>query len=315
MDTELLSATNTTKSGSFIADTGADVVFRRGEEILGLPVVQGKTWNVEVTISPADAKAILLAMPPQRMLSPTNVRYFAELIVAGRFRVTHQGLAFDKEGKLLDGMHRLTACVQADRAISVQVTFNLDRDLFDAMDRGRVRNHADDLVTGTLTSDRKYAEIMAAAAKNIWQIERGLVPWNPPPKYEFQMKELREIVARHEFIYDAISYVYKHQSSWRGIGMGVAATFYTLFHAINPQKADVFIEQVALGENLKYGDPAYAFREYRRHAGSAHGRANRSAIMITLVRAWNAFVEGRTLTRVSSSMPIGEAFPAISKGK
>ena len=85
MDTELLSAPNATKAGSFIADTGPDVVLRRGEEILGLPVVKDKTWNVEVTITPAEAKAVLLAMPPQRPLSAVNVKYFKNLIAAGRF--------------------------------------------------------------------------------------------------------------------------------------------------------------------------------------------------------------------------------------
>lgn len=315
MDTETLSAPNATKSGSFIADTGPDVALRRGEEILGLPVVKDKTWNVEVTITPAEAKAILLAMPPQRPLSAVNVKYFKNLIAAGRFCVTHQGIAFDKAGMLLDGMHRLTACVEADLAISVQVTFNLPRDLFHAMDRGRNRSTSDDLVTGSLAGSRKDAEILSAAVRVLFQLDRGRMPWTSPDKSEFQMAEASETIDRHPYIHDAASFVYRHQSSWRGVGMGLAAAFYALFREKHHAKADAFMTQLALGENLRAGDPAYALREYKRSLGPQHGRYSRQAMSIAMVRAWNAFVEGRKLLKVTSQIRGEEGFPEISKGK
>lgn len=315
MDTDALSASSLTKAGSFIAETAQDAALRRGEEILGLPVVKDKTWSAEVTITPAEAKAILLAMPPQRPLSAVNVEYFENLITTGRFCVTHQGIAFDKAGTLLDGMHRLTACVEADRAISVQVTFNLSRELFCAMDRGRTRTTSDDLMTGALASTRKDAEILSSAARILFQLDRGRYPWASPGKSEFQMAEVSETMDRHPYIYDAASFVYRHQSSWRGFGMGFATAFYTVFREKHYAKADAFMEQLALGENLKVGDPVYALREYKRSIGPQHGRYSRQTMSIVTVRAWNAFVEGRTLLKITSQMRGDEGFPEISKGK
>ena len=86
-------------------------------------------------------------MPKQRPLRPADVQLFKTLILTGRFKQTHQGIAFDVDGRLFDGQHRLEACVEADAAIEVQCTFNMDRDLFECLDRGRVRSLVDDLIT------------------------------------------------------------------------------------------------------------------------------------------------------------------------
>lgn len=317
MDTDLLSATTTTKAGSFISDTSADVVFRRGEEILGLPVVKDKTWNITAVITPAEAKAILLAMPTQRPLSRANVEYFQSVITSGRFKVTHQGIAFDKDGRLIDGQHRLTACVEADAAIEIQVTFNLDAMLFDSMDRGRNRNMADDLIVGAVTSNRFDGFLLSAGAKILWLLDAGRVPWQSVSRREFSITQMREVLDQHCYLHDAVSFCGKYQHLLRGIGAGVTSAFYTRFRETNYAKADLFMEQLVHGENLRLGDPVYALREYRRWSGNAHMKVNRAAMMIIIVRCWNAFVEGRQLSKVSSSMRSDSEvnFPTISKGK
>ena len=317
MNAEQMSTNVPTHSGAFISETSADALNRRAEEILGLPVVKGKTWNVEVTISPGDAKAILLAMPPQRTLSPSNVRYFAGLIKSGRFRVTHQGIAFDKDGKLIDGMHRLTACVQADAAIAVQATFNMDRELFDALDRGRARSQADDLVCGAMVQSQTEAQIISSATKILWLMDNNRTPWAHPLRHEFMMADVRATIDHHPFLFECASFVSKHQKAWRGVGMGPAAAFYTRFREAHWAKADEFMVQVALGEYIGAGSPAYAFREFKKHFGSASGIRVRQASMIALVRCWNAFVEGRQLNRVQSSIRADSDgnFPEISKGR
>lgn len=317
MDHEHLSPRATPMSGSFMTETTHDVADLRGEEILGLPVVKDKTWNIEATVSPAEAKAILLAMPPQRPLSPANVRYFRELILAKRFKITHQGIAFDKDGKLLDGMHRLTACAEADAAICVQVTFNMDREVFDALDRGRARSQADDLVCGSIVQTPSEANIMSSASKILWLLDNGKVPWAHPLRHEFMMPDMRKVIERHPFVFDCASFVYRNQKAWRGIGMGPATALYTKFREASWASADEFMKQVALGEYIGSGDPAYAFREFKKFMGSASGIRVRAAGMIALTRCWNAFVEGRRLTKVASAMRSDSDanFPVISRGK
>jgi hypothetical protein len=315
MDTESLSSTAAIKAGSFITETSAHVTLRRGEEILGLPAVKDKRWNVEVTISPAEAKAILLAMPTQRVISEANVRFFVDLIRSGRFHWTHQGIAFDENGGLMDGMHRMLACVKADRSIVVQVTFNMPRELFNALDRGKARSLADDLVTGGLVANKPQSEALATAARVLFQLDRGRAPWETPDKNEFQLAEMAQVIERHPAVMDSVDWTYQHRRCWRGLGMGAAAGFYTAFRERNAGKADLFMEQIALGEDLRHGDPGYAFREYKRDLGPNGGKYRRQTILIVLVRCWNAFVEDRLLLKASSQVKGELNFPAISKGK
>lgn len=318
MDTDLLSSVPAKMPGSFITETAASVAHRRGEEILGLPVVRGKTWNVTVVITPAEAKAIMLAMPKQRPLRASNVRYFKTLIESGRFKVTHQGIAFDKEGLLMDGQNRLTACIEADAAIEIQVSFNMERDLFDSIDRGHGRNAIDDLMCAALAKTSIEGRNLTSAVKIIWNIEKSFVPWAQVDRGGMSLSDTQDVMSRHPYLYDAVAYCDRHKKALRGIGPGSAAAFYTLFHEAHAPKADLFMEQIIKGENLRHGDPVYAFREYRRlGSGNAAFKTTRAASMIVLVRTWNAFVEGRQLNRVSSGIKstTDANFPTISKGK
>lgn len=315
MDTQMLSTDATTMGGAFIAQTTADVASRRGEEILGFPIVKDKVWNVTTTVSPSEAKMILLAMPAQRPLQSGNVAYFRSLIQSGRFKVTHQGIAFDKAGRLIDGQHRLTACVEADAAIEIQVTFNLDGSLFDSFDRGKNRTIADDLITSALTATKIDGFLVSAGAKILWHLDAGRAPWTSLNRGEFDVNIIRDVMQRHPYIHDAAALCGKNSAALRGIGTGVMTAFYTKFHEAHAGKAEQFMEQLIWGENLRGGDPVYALREYRKFAGSAMQKTNRAAIMVILVRCWNAFVEGRQLSKVSSALRGDENFPKISKGK
>ena len=45
-------------SDSFIQETAPEAAHKRGEEILGFPVIKGKTWTVGTIIAPVNAKQI-----------------------------------------------------------------------------------------------------------------------------------------------------------------------------------------------------------------------------------------------------------------
>jgi hypothetical protein len=59
------------------------------------------------TIAPAKAAEMLDANTTNRPLSRTVVRAFGEAMSRGDWMVTHQGIAFDVNGVLVDGQHRL----------------------------------------------------------------------------------------------------------------------------------------------------------------------------------------------------------------
>ncbi len=72
-----------------------------------------------------------------------KVDHYAELIVADRWVDTPEGIAFDVDGNLINGQHRLHAIVKANKTVTMQVAKNCPRDAFKGIDIGLPRGPAD----------------------------------------------------------------------------------------------------------------------------------------------------------------------------
>jgi len=81
-----------------------------------------------------------------RPLSKSYVSYLAREIEVGNWRLTHQGIAFDSDGTLVDGQHRLSAIIEAKKPIQILVTLGLPVERFPIIDRGVARHMS--VITG-----------------------------------------------------------------------------------------------------------------------------------------------------------------------
>ena len=95
------------------------------------------------TITPTLAKAMLERNTDNRPLRTGHVRSLADAIRRGEWKVTHQGIAFAKDGRLLDGQHRLAAVVEANLSVTMLVIWDMSEDSFVALDIGLRRSAAD----------------------------------------------------------------------------------------------------------------------------------------------------------------------------
>lgn len=102
------------------------------------------TTNLEMW-GPEEAKAALRYNSGNRPLRVSHVRDLAQMIRDGDWRATHQGVAFDREGRFIDGQHRAQAIIEAGVHVAVLVTRGLPVDAFEVLDRGIVRTNADAL--------------------------------------------------------------------------------------------------------------------------------------------------------------------------
>jgi hypothetical protein len=73
------------------------------------------------TITPAKAAELLESNTNNRPLSRATVRVFADAMQRGEWKTTHQGIAIDTNGQLVDGQHRLAALVEADVPVKLTV--------------------------------------------------------------------------------------------------------------------------------------------------------------------------------------------------
>ena len=99
------------------------------------------TFDIEVT--PAMAKDWLTVNTINRKLSLYKITAYTEAIKRGEWLHTHQGMAFDTNGDMLDGQHRCHAIIAADRSVKTKVTVGLPPKTFTAMDTGMKRTMAD----------------------------------------------------------------------------------------------------------------------------------------------------------------------------
>ena len=67
----------------------------------------------------------------------------AEAMRRGEWLVTHQGIAFDVNGVLVDVQHRLAAIIEADRPVELTVFTEVAEGTFDVLDIGKRRTAAD----------------------------------------------------------------------------------------------------------------------------------------------------------------------------
>jgi len=95
------------------------------------------------TVTPAKALAYLETMDGNRPVRQQKVDYYAAQMVAGLWRTTHQGIAFDDLGRLVDGQHRLWAIVQSGASVKLMIARGLTAPDVLALDNGLVRDYVD----------------------------------------------------------------------------------------------------------------------------------------------------------------------------
>ncbi|CAH2606469.1 conserved protein of unknown function (plasmid) [Rhodovastum atsumiense] len=98
-----------------------------------------------IMVTPEMAKSWLQHNGGNRSLRPTHVKDLAAKMQAGRWRLTHQGIAISATGRLLDGQHRLEAVVQSGCTVPMMVFTGCDEEMFGVLDKGIIRTIRDDL--------------------------------------------------------------------------------------------------------------------------------------------------------------------------
>lgn len=200
------------------------------------------------TITPQMAMDILENRNPNnRNLSEATVQEYANDMKNKRWVVTHQGLAFDENGNLNDGQHRLWGCVFAEvpfetlvtRGIPVQEVRNgVVLKAMDSIDRGRMRS------TGTQFSLSHGIKNGTQAAASIMGIVKILVM---PATHKGKLSTANSL-----FIYEqygeSVSAIIEALASHRRKSHITSAL--ALYHRAEPLKALEICHQLSTLENL-----------------------------------------------------------------
>jgi hypothetical protein len=108
--------------------------------MMGIDTMEMRVINV----TPEMAKSFLaFNYKGNRNLKPSWVKDLAGRIQRGEWRLTHQGILFDKNGNLIDGQHRCHAVVEAGVPVDMVVVSGAEEDAYKVLDQGQKRNLSD----------------------------------------------------------------------------------------------------------------------------------------------------------------------------
>lgn len=143
-----------------------------------------------VTITPKMATKMLERNASfQRKVRNSQVRTLVHAIQRGEWQLTHQGIAFDVDGKLIDGQHRLLAIIAAGVPVEVFVITEAATESFIVLDTGKTRDTAD-----LLAIETKEANIVSFFGR---MAQVGSNPVSPAQKeslYDTLEEEIKAVV-------------------------------------------------------------------------------------------------------------------------
>lgn len=121
------------------------------------------------TITPQTAAEYLSHNAPNnRRIKRAHVEMLARDMQSGEFKTTHQGIAFDKNGMLIDGQHRLQAVLMAGVPVKMVVSRNCETTTLTSLDRGESRTLHDafTILGGNTVRDKVLRNTHILAAMN-----------------------------------------------------------------------------------------------------------------------------------------------------
>jgi hypothetical protein len=182
------------------------------------------TATAESTRRPAPMHTVVMMVGPDqaikwlesnlrnRPMDQKHVDYLIAEMKAGRWKLTHHGIAFDINGVLQDGQHRLWAIVLSGCTVEMNVTFNTPEDCIEYVDGGRKRKDHERMQLSGRYQGKVSKDHVAA-------LRAMLLGVNEPRPIPF-CREM-DLMARHK---PAVDFAVEHLTTNRVKGVGSSAT-------------------------------------------------------------------------------------------
>lgn len=252
-----------------------------------------------------------------RPVSIRTVNRYAISMLTGKWRLTHQGIAFDTKHQLKDGQHRLLALVQAAEEgatdgehvyepnpkikIKFQVTYGLPEDVFDILDIGLARSSNQILAIAGYSN----GSLLSASARLLFMFD----------EHEFKYWRSTKVTNQQVLNTVKLSNIDNYTTigaQLRPIGFISAAStvgYYVCERAYPGGPHQKFMDDLKAGADLDRDSPALALRNYMMSSRSRSARIRRDAFvhLAMYIKAWNDYVENRR--RATISWRTGEPFP------
>ena len=246
------------------------------------------------TITPAQAELYLKLNRQNRKFSERNVERLMRAMDNSQWKFNGETIkiGIDENGQeiLLDGQHRLTACVRAGKPFVSYIISGLDPDVFDTIDSGKRRSLAD--VYSTMGCQN--TSILASSILMVDQYTVGKLGLSNNNEYPNDIAST--LLDLYPEIVTSASLVDRIKKTLPFSGAALCAAHY-IFSLIDVTEADDFAVKMSKGIGLGDNCPIRHFREQMIKDRSKRNLWNRHEILGSLIKVWNHVRFARPMTR------------------
>jgi hypothetical protein len=254
-----------------------------------------------MTVTPELAAKWLEGNTHNRPLYQRAVERYTAQMKASRWKLNGESIIFGDDGRLLDGQHRLWACVESQCTFESVVVTGANADAFLTIDQGKHRSVADHI------SVAKIGEGSGTSTKTVAAAAHLVIQYRTNSLFSTFASDPTEIIRLLQTEPGLIQWVAKAQrapNGLKGFASPIAATLHVgaLTH---DEDADTFVHKWVSGADLEPGNPILTLRQ-RVMSMPPHKAWER---MFLVASVWNAFIQQRPLYKMGSLR--GDKFPRI----
>lgn len=256
------------------------------------------------TITPDKARQYLATQFKNRKVRPTHVKAIARAMEQGRFIYCGDPIRLNTVGELVDGQHRLLACVQTGVHFDAVVITDVPVEAADVIDTGIKRSPGDILELQGFSDGTN----IAAALRWLWRYENDtMVAYAIKP----QMAELKEVWTRHPHLKESLHVGAKMAKL---IIRSLAAALHCLFVERDARAGNIFFDSLLTGEGLYKGDAVYSLRSRLVRNTADKAKLPPYEVAALTIKAFNAYRVGKKLKylRWVTTGDAVEQFPVIA---
>lgn len=257
-------------------------------------------------ITPEQAVKMLEGNTNNRNVRNGRVEMYASDMASGNWKLNGVPIILNSKGGVLDGQHRLLACVRANKTFKTAVMRGVTEEAHKTIDVGLARSAADELKW----RGEEYAAELAAVTHQLWRYDNDLVS---KPQILASRAHILGYLKENPGVRDSIKYANRVGKALRIRSTTLAAVHYLMAREHGTAVANKWIDRIEAGTDYGEGDPCLALRNWAVNVAGTRTRPTSVEWFAIIIKAANAFLIGRPVNNYSWRR-VGakrESFPSI----
>ena len=241
-------------------------------------------------IGPEVAQRYLAVNQINRPLRKAYVARLAAAMKRGEWALTGEPIKFDKDGRAIDGQHRLHAVILSEIEVPFMVVRGLDPAIFRHLDTGRVRSGADVMAL----RGEKYASALASATRYVAAHDiTGTFRIDGKAVGSITNAQRVAVVDRHPGLREWIEDTYR--ARYMISNPMLAAVCYLSSRGVGGQRVHTFLAEFLDGSALAPTNPAWLLREKMLVSRASKRPIKKVEAAALTIKALNYYRAGREL--------------------